>query len=250
MTSTLIPTMHPMKTALPHSLLAKLLAVLVFLVPCLSDAVAGGSSFEDTFAEDMSSSYQIEGGAWSYDSDRRCFAMAKFLPTNNESMWALRQDVALPRAFTFEADFTADGNDASAALALKNPDTGDDVLATVSLKKDEEGGWWVTAWIVYSYADEKWGYLQQSKKYIANLVDLTFTLQLTRSPGSNALDFLVANSDLGTLETSLTPETRGEEGKELSPAWIETLDALSQVGLYGYDTGGSWSRVKLTDLTQ
>ncbi|MFZ4683363.1 MAG: hypothetical protein ACOYMS_12730 [Terrimicrobiaceae bacterium] len=239
-----------MKTALPHSALTKLLATLVFFVSCLSAAVAGGSSFEDTFAEDMSSSYQTEGGGWSYDSGRRCFVMAKLLPTNNESMWAVRQDVALPRAFTFEADFTADGNDASAALALKNPETGDHVLATVSLKKDEEGGWWVTAWIVYSYPDEKWGYLQQTKKHIANLVDLTFTLQLTRSPGSNALDFVVANSDLGTLETSLSPETRGEDGKELSPAWIETLDALSQVGLFGYDTGGAWSRVKLTDLTQ
>lgn len=249
MTTPRIPTVHPMKTALPDSVLATVLAALIFLGTCLADAVAASSSFEDSFAEDMSSSYQIEGGVWSYDSDRCCFVMAKALPTNNESMWALRQDVALPRAFTFEADFTADGNDASAALALKNPETGDDVLATVTLKKDDEGGWWVTAWMVYSYPDEKWGYLQQSKKHIANLVDFTFTLQLTRLPGSNALDFLVANSDLGTLETSLSPETRGEDGQQLSPAWVGTLDALSQVGLYGYDTGGSWSRVKLTDLT-
>lgn len=241
-----------MRTKRPHSILAMLLAATTLLPPLTGTSVAGNAatSFEDTFSKDDTANYETKGGDWSYDSDRRRFVMAKALATSNESMWALREDVTLPRAFTFEADFTADGNDTSAALALKNPETGDHVFATLTLKKDDAGGWWVTAWIIYSYADEKWGYLQESKKRIANLADLTFTLQLTRTPGSNALEFLVANSDLGTLETSLSPETRGEEGKQLSPAWIETLDALSQVGLYGYDTGGAWSRVKLTGLTQ
>jgi hypothetical protein len=233
-----------------YSALAKVLAALVLLAPGLGTAIADTSSFEDAFTKDDSAHYDMQGGQWSFDSGRRCFAMAKALTTNNEAMWALRRDVTLPRAFTLEADYTADGNDTSAALALKNPDTGNYALATLSLKKDDAGGWWVTVWFVYSYPDENWGYLQQSKKHVANLVDPIFRLQLTRSPRSNALEFLVANSDLGTLETSLSPETRGEEGKKLSPAWIETLDALSFVGVYGYDSGGSWSHIKLTDLSK
>jgi len=220
--------------------------------PDAGTAVPGPSrtSFEDPFDRDDSGHYDLQGGTWTYDPERRCLAMAKARDTDNETLWALRRDVTLPRAFTFEAEYTADGKDTSAGLALRNPDTGDYAFASLSLKKAVEGGWWVTAWIVYSYPDEKWGYLQASKRYIANLADPVFTLRLTRLPGSNALEFLVRNSEAGTLETSLSPDTRGEDGRKLSPAWTGTLDALSRASLSGYDSRGSWRRIRLTDLTR
>lgn len=244
---TQIHTLNSMKL---YSSVPKVLAALVLLAPGIGTAIADTSSFKDAFTKDDSAHYDIEGGQWSFDSVRRCFTMAKALGTNNEAMWALRRDVKLPRAFTLEADYTTDGNDASAALGLKDPATGNYVLATLSLKKDDAGGCWVTAWIVYSYPDEKWGYLQQSKKYVPNLIDTTFKMQLTRSPKSNALELIVANSHFGTLETSLSPETRGEDGKQLLPSWIKALDALSHAGVYGYDSRGSWSHIALTDLSK
>jgi|688.fasta_scaffold90270_2 hypothetical protein len=241
-----------MRAKRPHSILAMLLAATALLPPLTGAYVAANAatSFEDPFTGDDSAHYETEGGKWAFDPSRHGLTMAKATESNNEGMWALRRDVTLPRAFTLEADYTADGNDTSAALALKNPDTGDYACATLSLKKDDAGGWWVTAWIVYSYPDEKWAYLQQSKQHVAGLADPTFRLQLTRSPGSNALEFLVANSDLGTLETSLSVETVGEDGRKLSGAWPDTLNSLSCVGVYGYDSGGTWANIRLTDLSK
>lgn len=225
---------------------AQLVAVLAWLAAGAATPAASPTSFEDSFQKDDSVHYALEGGLWTYDSKRRAFGMEKALDRNNETMSAIRQQVALPRAFTLEAEFTADGP-GGGGLLIMDPATGHYAYACLGLGPAEEGGRWVVAWIVYSYPVTHWGYLRQTKKFVPDLTDFNFTLQLTRAPGSDVLEFIAFNSEVGTLETSLAPGSTGDEGNELLPSWVETLDSFTQVGLRGYDSKGYWSRVKLTE---
>lgn len=224
--------------------------ILTLLALFAGTAGAAETSFEDTFAQDDSANYEIQGGEWAYDAANKAFTMGKYLGTPNETVSALRNDIELPKAFTLEAEYTADGNDSSVGLIIKDPATGHYAFASLTLKKNEGDGWWVIAWIVYSYPEKQWGYLRQTKKLVADIGDPVFTLQLTRPPGSDTLEFIVFNSAIGTLETSLAPGTTGDEGNELTLAWTDTLNSFTKAGLSGYDSKGSWSRVKLTDLTK
>ena len=210
-------------------------------------------SFEDKFNLDDTRHYEVQGGEWTYDSSNKRFAMAPVLKTANESMWAIRADATVPRAFTFEADFTSTGKDGTVALALKNPDTGDHALANVSFLNDDVGGWWVTAWIIYSYTDAKWGFHEQVKKHMTQppLAGSTFHLVLTRQPGSNTLEFLVQNIDLGMLETSLAPDSTPADDPQsipLTPAWLDALNGMTRVGVFGYSCEGAWDNITLKSL--
>lgn len=234
--------------ALPavRSATMRLAAVWVWLAAGAPTPAASPTSFEDSFQQDDSGNYTLEGGLWTYDAKRRAFSMAKALDRNNETMSALRTKVTLPRAFTLEAEFTADGA-GGGGLLIQDPATNYYAYANVGLAKAEGDGWWVVAWIVYSYPEKNWGYLRQAKKLVPALTDFTFNLQLTRAPGSDVLEFTVFNSEVGMLETSVAPGTTGDEGNELLPSWVETLNSFTQAGLSGYDSKGSWSRVKLTE---
>jgi len=229
---------------------ARLLRIFTLLGLLGSTAAASETSFEDTFAQDDSADYDIQGGAWAYDAENQRFTMAKALETPNETASAFRSNITLPRAFTLEAEYTADGKDSSVGFILKDPVSGYYAFASLTIDTTDEGECWVIAWIIYSYPEKQWGYLRQSKKMVSDIADPVFTLQLTRPPGSDTLEFVVFNSAIGTLETSLAPGTTGGEGNELLPSWVETLDSFALAGLSGYDSKGSWSRVKLTDLTK
>lgn len=49
----------------------RLLRVFTVLGLLGSTAAASETSFEDTFAQDDSANYDIQGGAWAYDADRK-----------------------------------------------------------------------------------------------------------------------------------------------------------------------------------
>jgi len=237
---------HPMTGRQTRTALHRRFALLALIAAGAASAAASETVFEDTFAQDDSVHYALEGGLWTYDAKRRAFGMEKALDRNNETMSAIRKQVALPRAFTLEAEFTADGP-GNAGLLLLDPATNYYAFANLGLQKAEGDAWWVVAWIVYSYPETNWGYLRQVKKLIPALADFTFTLQLTRAPESDVLELLVFNSSIGSLETTLAPGATGEEGNQLLPSWVQTLDSFTQVGLRGYDAKGSWSRIKLTE---
>lgn len=97
-------------------------AVLAWLAAGVATLAASPTSFEDSFQKDDSVHYALEGGLWTYDAKRRAFGMEKALDRNNETMSAIRKQVALPRAFTLEAEFTADGP-GNAGLLLLDPAT-------------------------------------------------------------------------------------------------------------------------------
>jgi len=238
---------HPMTGRQTRTALHRRFALLALIAAGAASAAASETVFEDTFAQDDSVHYALEGGLWTYDAKRRAFGMEKALDRNNETMSAIRKQVALPRAFTLEAEFTADGA-GGGGLLIQDPASGHYAFACLGLGEAEEGGRWVVAWIVYSYPETNWGYLRQTKTFVPDLADFKFTLQLTRVAGSDELEFTVYNDQTGPLQTLVAPGMTGDEGNELLPSWVETLNAFSVAGLRGYDSKGSWSRVKLIDL--
>jgi len=238
---------HPMTGRQTRPALHRRFALLALIAAGAASAAASETVFEDTFAQDDSVHYALEGGLWTYDAKRRAFGMEKALDRDNETMSAIRKQVALPRAFTLEAEFTADGA-GGGGLLIQDPASGHYAFACLGLGKAEEGGRWVVAWIIYSYPETNWGYLRQTKKFVPDLTDFKFTLQLTRVAGSDELEFTVDNNQTGPLQTQVAPGMTGDEGNELLPSWVKTLNAFSVAGLRGYDSKGFWSRVKLIDL--
>lgn len=223
-----------------------LIGILLICAQAVLAIAADEIVVDDTFERDHSNQYRFESGEWAFSAEGSGLSMKKALESNNETTIAMRESVNTPSAFAFEADYTANDKNTSAGLILNDPASGDRVTATLTIEHTADDEIWVSVWFVYSYPDEKWGYIERVAKKVPALHEKTFHLVFTRLPGTEELTFSAGNSDIGVIETTLNLQSMDKEGKSLTPAWTDSLNNMTEFGLSGYDSTGVWSNIKMT----